>query len=420
MGRPADGLRACVFLPASSLVLALLLGACAPGPGAPPTPRTAGGGASRVSGVPGASGTPVDGATTLPAGASPVTASIATPTPTPTPAPTPTATPPPVAATVNGVWVPANQAERATRPAIAVMVDDHPDARPQSGLSDADLIYQAPAEGGIPRYMLVYQASDAPAIGPVRSSRRYFAGWASEWRPLYAHVGGAPNALAFLHQANASLLWDADEYSWPSYLWRITTRAAPHNVYTSSKRLRELAARLGDTGRVDSPAWSFKDDASLVDRPEGGAVVVPYPWNEVSYRYDRRTNRYLRFVSGGKPQIDAATNRQVAPADVVVLFMSVGPLVNAPGQLNNQAKGRLELGYVGSGDALVFRDGVELRARWSKASDADPTRLTLAAGPQAGDPVALVRGQIAMQVVPIGTPITFTPGAHPEPRVHPR
>jgi hypothetical protein len=147
MGRPADGLRACVFLPASSLVLALLLGACVPGPGAPPTPRTAGGGASRVSGVPGASGTPVDGATTLPAGASPVTASIATPTPTPTPAPTPTATPPPVAATVNWVWVPANQAERATRPAIAVMVDDHPDARPQSGLSDADLIYQAPAEG---------------------------------------------------------------------------------------------------------------------------------------------------------------------------------------------------------------------------------------------------------------------------------
>ncbi len=107
------------------------------------------------------------------------------------------------------------------------------------------------------------------------------------------------------------------------------------------------------------------------------------------------------------PQIDAGTGARVAPYDVVVIYVAVGPLANAPGQITNQEKGRLEVGYTGSGQALVLRDGVAIEARWSKASDGTPLVLTHAAGAAAGEPVQLVRGQIAIQVVPEGTAITL-------------
>ena len=126
----------------------------------------------------------------------------ATPTDTPAPSPspteapstpTPTATPSPAPA-----LVPAPLTGRlvtpdvARRHAIAVMIDDHPDARPQSGFNDASVVWQAPAEGGIPRYMMVFQDRVPPSVGPVRSARQYYLAWAAEWDAVYAHVGGSP------------------------------------------------------------------------------------------------------------------------------------------------------------------------------------------------------------------------------------
>jgi hypothetical protein len=299
----------------------------------------------------------------------------------------------------------------AAQPVVAVMIDDAPAARPQSGLADADILIQAPAEGGIPRYMALYQSRPAPSIGPIRSSRRYFVGWAAAWRPLYAHVGGAPNALAALQAMNGQLIWNADEFAWAEYMPRITSRAAPHNVYSSSARLDALAARLA----VPPPpagAWSFVDPAPLAARPAGGSLVVPYPAGVISYAYDRATDRYLRSVDGA-PETDAGTGARVAPYDVVVLYVAVGPLANAPGQATNQEKGRLEVGYLGSGQALVLQDGTAIDARWSKASDAAPLLLTRVGGPEAGAPIPFVRGQIAIQVVPLGTTVTLRLPASP-------
>ena len=333
--------------------------------------------------------------------------SFASTTPTPTPIPL-------VPAPTDGVLETPAAAER---PVVAVMIDDAPAARPQSGLADADILFQAPAEGGIPRYMALYQANAAPAIGPIRSSRRYFVGWAAAWRPLYAHVGGAPNALAALDAMNGTLVWNADEFRWAAYMPRITTRVAPHNVYSSTRELDALAVRLGVPAAPPVP-WSFVDPAPLAARPASGALVVPYPAGVISYTYDRASDRYLRSVDG-VPEIDAGTGARVAPYDVVVIYVAVGPLANAPGQSTNQEKGRLEVGYTGSGQALVVRNGVAIEARWSKASDAAPLLLTQAAGADAGKPVQLVRGQIAIQVVPEGTTITLqvprTSAAHQAP-----
>ncbi len=336
-----------------------------------------------------------------------------TPSPTASPLPTPTPSPPPVAATTDGIWLPADQVALATRHPIAVMIDDQASARPQSGLASADVVYQAPAEGGIPRYLAVFQTADPPAIGPVRSSRLYFVAWAAEWRALYVHVGGAPNALAFLGRVNGRLVYDADEYRWggkAGYLWRITTRVSPHNVYSSGKKLQELARRVGATSAFPTAPWTFKEDIAYRQRPTGGSIVVPYLANRIVYTYDPFSNRYKRSVTGEKAQTDAGTKQHVAPANVVILKMAVGALVNTPSRATNEAKHRLEIRYTGSGEALVFNDGRVVRARWSKASDGAPTVLTYAAGPSKGKPVPLVRGQVFVQVVASGTAVTYSLG----------
>ncbi|MGC8634401.1 MAG: DUF3048 domain-containing protein [Candidatus Limnocylindrales bacterium] len=400
----SPGARANLVAGIAVLVVAtLLLTSCAGSPtaargSAPVRPSSTGRGT--------AAALPAAGGQTGPQNSRPGASAATAPAPDNPPTPAPL-----VEAPTDGVL---ESPAAAAQPVVAVMIDDAPAARPQSGLADADILIQAPAEGGIPRYMALYQSRPAPSIGPIRSSRRYFVGWAAAWRPLYAHVGGAPNALAALQAMNGQLIWNADEFAWAEYMPRITSRVAPHNVYSSSARLDALAAQLA-VPPAPAAAWSFVDPAPLAARPTGGSLVVPYPAGVISYAYDRSTDRYLRSVDGA-PEKDAGTGARVAPYDVVVLYVAVGPLANAPGQATNQEKGRLEVGYLGSGQALVLQDGTAIDARWSKTSDAAPLLLTRASGTQAGTPISFVRGQIAIQVVPLGTAVTLrlpaAPGAH--------
>jgi hypothetical protein len=359
---------------------------------------------------------PVAAATATPS-PTPSPSPTASPSPRPTPTPEPTPTPPPraVAAVTNGAWIPWAERERATRRPITVMVDDHPDARPQSGLSTADVVYQAPAEFGIPRYMAVYQTTDAPSIGPVRSTRHYFAAWATEWRSIHAHVGGAPDGLGFVHRFDGELVWDADEYRWSGTFTRIRARVAPHNTYTSTERLRALGKRLGApaTGEVTSSPWAFTSELPRAERPVGSSLVIPMRYNRISYDYDPATNRYPRTVSGDGRQVDAGSRQRIAPANVVVLFMKVSRLAdNRPGSTNERL-GRLEIAYRGSGRALVLRNGEVIAARWSKADDRSSTLVTYADGRRQGQPVGLVRGQIFVQVVPNDLAITIRAGRLP-------
>src|SRR5581483_1401572 len=119
----------------------------------------------------------------------------------------------------------------AKRP-FAVVVENHPDARPQSGLSQADVVYEALAEGGITRFLAIFQSQDVKSIGPVRSARTYFNDWAQEWGAVYAHVGGNSDALALI-KAGIPGVSDADQFFNDPYFTRISSRRPPHNTYTS-------------------------------------------------------------------------------------------------------------------------------------------------------------------------------------------
>jgi hypothetical protein len=283
------------------------------------------------------------------------------------------------------------------------MIDDLGPARPQSGFSAASIVWQAPAEGGIPRYMLIFQSRTPTDVGPVRSSRYYYIAWAAEWRALYAHSGGSPQALATLRaQGNGQLVYNADEFRWGGSFRRVRNRLAPHNLYTTGAQLRRLAKTVGAADGSIQPAWQFAADAPLGQRPKGGSITTAYPDNAIRYTYDRTTNAYIRSVTGEKVQHDASTGKVVAPKNVVIMLMHFGPLND-----NHPAKRRLEADVVGQGTAWIATNGITVKGTWRKASLTAPT---LFYGPD-GKRVTFTAGQTFINVMQLGLAhVSVVPG----------
>jgi len=360
-------------------IVALMIGACdTASPGLPATMPSAG---------------PSESVTV----ASPTESTAATTSPSIEPSASPSPTPPPGVAVLDGV---SADPVLASRLPIAVMIDDALAARPQAGFNAASIVYQAPADGGEDRYMLVFQEVDAKVIGPVRSGRPYFVRWAAEYRSGFAHYGGDAKTLAHIPAINGRLIFDLDALrSASSAYHRDTSRPAPHNAYTSTVQLRRVAARLGAPRTLVSglAIRPFGDDLALAQRPAGGSITVPYGRGAAGYTYDRRSNAYLRSVAG-RPQIDAGDGRRVTARNVVVLFMrlSYDPQ-SEPGHR------RPVLAQIGIGAAIVFRDGQAIQGTWRKDDEGGLTRLF----DRSGAEIRLVRGRIFVQVVPSGTRVTY-------------
>jgi DUF3048 family protein len=350
---------------------------------------------------PGPVGSPTPGTTPSPSASEPPTA------PPPSPEPTPML----VAAPLTGLPV---SPEAATRHPIAVMVDDHFDARPQSGFNAASIVWHAPAEGGVPRYMLIFQDQIPTAVGPVRSARQYYIEWAAEWRSVYVHAGGSPQAKqTLLNKGSGQWVYNADEFRWGGrYLWRTKDRVPPHNVYTDGEHLRALAKRLGAKDGPIKPVWTFAPDLAAELRPVGGQITVVYPYETIVYRYDHDTNTYVRYTCAydcdskelKKPQVDRADGEVVAPKNVVILRMVFGALDD--GHPNH---GRLEARDVGEGVAWISTNGMTIKGTWRKATKTGPTLLFDAAG----DPVTLTAGQTFVQVIPTWYTLRIKDGTVP-------
>ncbi len=304
-----------------------------------------------------------------------------------------------VAALVDGDVVSTVDAEQGTvdlivppaNAGLAVMVENQADARPQTGLPYADVVYEALAEGGITRFVAVFLSNDAPVVGPVRSLRHYFAFLAADYGADLIHIGASPEGFAWRDAMNMGYL---DESAGDPGVWRVRGRPPPHNAYTDTAADR---AFLMDRGRQRNRLWGplrFSPSAPVGQDAATQIVLGFRPWPyRVSYDWDGE--RYLRTMEG-TPHRDADTGEQIAPTSIVVQFAAVEAVPNDP-------KLRLDVDLVGaSGDLVVFSGGTQRSGTWSKSAPRSSTRWL----DDQGQPLVLPPGQVWVELVPLGSPIS--------------
>ena len=280
------------------------------------------------------------------------------------------------------------------RKIVAVVVENHPGARPQSGLDKASIVYETIAEGGITRFLAFYQENEAAEIGPVRSARTYFVDWALEYDALFAHVGGNVDALDEIGPLGVQ---DINQFFNANYFWRDNSRYAPHNVYTTTDKLR--AAGAGKyPATSDFKDLDFKSDAPLAERPQTASLTVHFSGYEYdpTYTYDRNTNTWLRSLAGA-PFKDKVTGAQIAPKNVAVEFTSFSY------GFTRYNESTTHIGTVGSGRALFYIDGQQVEGTWEKADRKSQTVFK----DLAGNEIKFDPGQTWIEVIPDGNTVDF-------------
>lgn len=283
---------------------------------------------------------------------------------------------------LTGVKVPD---EATTKLAVTgIMIENSPDARPQSGLRQAGIVYEAIAEGGITRFLALYQEAKPQMIGPVRSLRMYYLDWAAPYQASITHFGGSAASLAEVGNGNYRNL-DLMK-SGGQYYWRATDRYAPHNVYTTFAKLDALNASKNYTSSSFTP-WPRQDgkpsatpNATSIDIHISGALYDSH------YAYDATTNTYLRNVNGA-PSTDREDG-QIAPTTVIAMKIDMSRVL--------QDGYREDITTTGSGQATIFQDGIATEATWQKKSRTDPITFTDATGKE----IPLDRGQTWVAAVP--------------------
>jgi hypothetical protein len=272
-----------------------------------------------------------------------------------------------IASPLTGVQV---DPKLAGRPVTGIMIENSDFARPQSGLQAAGVVYEAIAEAGITRFLALFQESAPGYIGPVRSLRPYYIDYAAPYQASIVHVGGSPDALKEVRSGDFR---DLDQFFNSGAFWRISSRAAPHNVYTSFSKLDKLEKSKGYT-KSEFVGWPRKADAKLAT-PTAKSIdlAISGPDYHVHYAYNSKSNSYLRS-EGGDPHYEiTASNKRVQISPKVVIALVV-PLSN--GELD--ASGAYYSNYrtSGSGVAYVFQDGGITKGTWTKEGTEGQLQLT--------------------------------------------
>lgn len=308
-----------------------------------------------------------------------------------------------------------------TRQPLGVMIENHQESRPQSGLSRADVVYEAIAEGGITRFLAMFYcgvSAEEIQIGPVRSARVYFMDWVSEYGdyPLYVHVGGAnkpgpADALGFIRKYGWDLYNDMNQFSigFPTF-WRDYERlgrpvATEHTMYSTTDKLWEVASerdltnkdKKGEEWDKNFVSWKFEDGRPSAS-PTATKISFPfwagYKDYEVSWVYDSSLNLYKR-ENGGAPHTDFNNNEQITASNVAVVFTTLkGPIDELKHMLYTTT---------GKGKALVFKNGEAIEGTWSKESRTVRTKFM----DKKGGEIELVRGPVWIEVLDTGTEVEY-------------
>jgi hypothetical protein len=289
------------------------------------------------------------------------------------PASTTTSAPTPPASTcpLTGTPVPGGGAV-PNRPALAVKIDNYPDARPQSGLDKADVVFEEPVEGGITRYAVVFQCQDAALVGPVRSARNIDIGILGQLgNPLEVHVGGIGPVLANI---SASPIVNVDLISLGSVESHPAGRYAPYDTYSTTSLLWGTHPTM-----QTPPAPLYTYSTTPPHGKPATTIHIPFSsTSDVTWKYNPTFGVYGRYYNGSSPD-NLADGQQNSASTVIVQFVAIsyGPwLENAEGGLEVQA----DLYPDVTGFAEVFRNGTEIGAYWKRSTLGSPTQYVTAAG----------------------------------------
>lgn len=307
---------------------------------------------------------------------------------------------------------------------LLIAIENHTESRPQSGLSEADVIYEAVAEGGITRFLGAYYCQDAKPVGPVRSARIYFYTLVKGYgdHPLYAHVGGAntpgpADVLGAIQEDGWEAYNDMNQFAVPFPVYyrdyeRLPNVATEHTMYSSTTKLWEYAAeerKLTDKnakGKKWNDGWiprKFAADAAAGSRGTVAKIDFGF-WAtggvdgfNVSYAYDKTTNAYVRS-NGGSLHLDKNTSKPLSPKNVVIVFAE-----ETVANDGYEAGQHMLYDIVGTGSGLLFNNGKSQKITWKKPADTDMMRFYDASGQES----QLVRGQVFVHILPTGNDVKY-------------
>jgi hypothetical protein len=293
--------------------------------------------------------------------------------------------------------VPAQSGSTPGLPAVAVVIGNDPAARPQSGLGSADVVFEVAAEGGITRFLAVFQCRQSSDIGPVRSVRWVDLHLAEQLsKPILGFAGGIIPDRRLV--AASRSVYDADLLTGRAEAagGRTTSRVPPENLYTSTASLRKLFHATA----APAPLFSFSSAVPAGATPAASAYI-PFSYAaDVRWTWSTSGSTWLR--SYGTASALTTGSAQVPATNVVIESVHA-----VPGQYNESGPNSLGVHSitVGSGPVVVLRNGAAIRGTWQRTSYGQPAQFV---GTN-GQPIALAPGNTWVEIVPNTVPITVTP-----------
>lgn len=283
--------------------------------------------------------------------------------------------------------------EAATKmPVTAILIpNDTYSARPSSGLKSSGIVFEAICEGGITRFLALYQQAKPKVVGPIRSVRMYFISWLAPFNASVIHYGGNMDALVEIRNGSYR---DVDQMLDSSASWRDPARSNPNNAFTSFEKIDAVNTAKG---YIESDFVGFsRIDGKASSSPTATNINVDIstePFNS-SYVYDKRTNTYSRS-QGGQPHIDS--EGQITPSSIVVM--------NVEERSMSEPESHEEITTIGSGPVKIFQNGKVIEGTWNKPSQFEQIEFF----DSEGNDIPLVRGQTWITAVPNGaSSVTYT------------
>jgi hypothetical protein len=286
------------------------------------------------------------------------------------------------------------------RPALAIKVENLPAARPQYGLSAADVVYEEPVEGGITRFIVIYQCHDAARVEPVRSGRIIDPEIVNQYgtHPLFAYAGAIPPAVSAI---DASSLVDLSAERAPASVYpRDPDRYGPHNLISSTGALYSYAASLHGP-QTTPPASPLVFGPQSAGATPAASVHIGYQYSDITWAWQASTRTWTRSYADTGPAT-MGDGGVVSAANIVVMNV-----VMYPSRYIEDPMGSHEnlLTLTGSGSVQVFRNGTVTTGTWNRASLSVNTRYLDASGKT----IALSAGQTWIELVPTTVAVNVAP-----------